>query len=49
LNFSQDTVLENMFNMRTDTVIPRYSFAKKFTLIVVNGKNKIFSLSKGPV
>ena len=32
LNFSQDTVLENVFNMRTDTVIPRYSFAKKFTV-----------------
>jgi hypothetical protein len=31
-NFSWDTVLENMFNMRTDTVIPRYSFAKKFTV-----------------
>ena len=28
LNFSRDTVLENMFNMRTDTVILRYSFAK---------------------
>ena len=24
LNFSRDTVLENLFNMRTDTVIPRY-------------------------
>jgi hypothetical protein len=32
LNFSRDTVLENMFNMRTDTVIPRYSFAKTFTV-----------------
>ena len=32
LNFSRDTVLENMFNMRTDTVIPRYSFANKFTV-----------------
>jgi hypothetical protein len=32
LNFSRDTVLENMFHMRIDTVIPRYSFAKKFTV-----------------
>ena len=32
LNFSQDTVLENMFNMRTDTMIPGYSFAKTFTV-----------------
>ena len=31
LNFSQDTDLENMFNMRTDAVIPRYSFTKKFS------------------
>ena len=37
LNFNHDTVLENMSNMRTDTVIPRYSFAKKFP---VNGKKK---------
>ena len=28
LNFSPDTVLENMFNMRTDTVILRCSFVK---------------------
>ena len=27
LNFSRDTVRENMFNMRTDLVIPRFSFA----------------------
>ena len=32
LTFSRDIVLENMFNMRTDTVIPTYSFAKKFTV-----------------
>jgi hypothetical protein len=32
LNFSRDTVLENMLNMRTDRVIPRYSFAKTFTV-----------------
>ena len=31
LNFSRD-ILENMFNMKTDTVIPRYSFAKTFTV-----------------
>jgi hypothetical protein len=32
LNFSRDTVVENIFNTRTDTVIPRYSFAKAFTV-----------------
>ena len=32
LNFSRDTVLENMFNMRTDTAIPTYSFANKLTV-----------------
>jgi hypothetical protein len=32
LKFSRNTVLEYLFNMRTDTVIPKYSFAKKFTV-----------------
>ena len=42
-----------MFNMRTDTVIPRYSFAKKFTVTYpVRSewkKQNIQSLSKGLV
>jgi hypothetical protein len=53
LNFIQDNVLENLFNMRTDTVIPRYSFAKKFTVTYPNRsewkRRNIQSLSKGPV
>ena len=32
LNFSRDTVLENMFHMRTDTMIPGYLFAKTLTV-----------------
>ena len=32
LNSSWDIVLENIFNMRSDTVIPRYLFAKNFTV-----------------
>ena len=37
-----------MFNMRTDTVIPIYSFAMTFTVTYpdrVNGKNEIFRVS----
>ena len=53
LNFTQDTVLENLFNMRTDTVIPRYSFAKKFTVTYPDRSEwkrlNIQSFSKGPV
>jgi hypothetical protein len=53
LNFSRDTVLENMSNMRTDTVIPRYSFAKTFTVTNTDRsewkRRNIQSLSKGPV
>jgi len=53
LNFSRDTVLENMFNMRTDTVIPRYSFAKTFTVTYPDRsewkRRNIKSLSKGPI
>ena len=53
LNFSRDTVLENVFNMRTDTVLPRYSFARKFTVTYPDCSEwkrlNIQSLSKGPV
>jgi hypothetical protein len=53
LNFSQDTVLENLFNMGTDTAILRYSFAKKFTVTYPDHnewkRQNIQSLSKGPV
>jgi hypothetical protein len=47
LNFSRDTVLENVFNMRTDSMIPRYSLAKAFTvtLIAVNVREGIFRVS----
>jgi len=48
-----EIVLENMFNMQTDTVIPRYSFAKKFTVTYPDRsewkKRNVQSLSKGPV
>jgi RNase H. len=53
LNFSWDTVLENMFNMRTDTAIPRYSFAKTFTVTYPDRsewkRRNIQCLSKGPI
>ena len=42
LNFSRDTVLENMLNMITDTVISRYLFEKKFA---VNGKDENIRVS----
>ena len=48
MTFSRDTVLKNMFNMRTDTVILRYSFAKKFTVTYPDRsewKNEIFRVS----
>jgi hypothetical protein len=42
-----------MFNMRTDTVIPKYSFAKTFTVTYPDRsewkRRNIQSLSKGPV
>ena len=42
-----------MFNMRTDTVIPRYSFAKTFTVTYPDRsewkRRNIQSLSKGTV
>ena len=53
LNFSRDTVLENMFNMRTDTVILRYSFADIHSDIPwsqwMEKKLNIQCISKGPV
>ena len=52
LNFNRDTVLKNLFNMRTDTVIPRYSFVKKFTVTYPDRSEwkrlNIQSLSRGP-
>ena len=49
LNFSRDTVL----NMKTDTVIPRCSFAKTFTVTYPDHsewkRRNIQSLSKGRV
>jgi hypothetical protein len=49
LHFSRDTVLENMFNQRTDTVIPRYSFTKTFTVTYPDRSEWKRRLSKGPV